>query len=104
MEEGGQVKEEEKPMECCQEKPEKTFTSAVARERFLRLLLAADNKRATFRMYENTNVQGVFQCTNASFDTIAVSELQTPIALYETATLRTSDVLTITLSGMFDQE
>lgn len=77
---------------------------AEARERFLRLLLAAENNEAQFRMYESTTVTGTFQTTDASFENIAVSELKTPIAVYEATRLRVSDVLTISLDMIEAEE
>lgn len=67
--------------------------TAMARERFLRVLLTMQKKEANFRMYENTNVNGIYEATDSSFQNVAVSNLQTPIAVYESASLRTSDIL-----------
>ena len=71
--------------------------SAVARERFLRLLVSAENSECELHMYEKTKVSGVYQCADVMFQKFAVKSLLTPIAVYEDAYVRTSDVLCTTL-------
>ena len=71
-------------------------TSAIARERFLRFLLLAEKKECDFRLYENTLVKGTYEGCDVEFSKIGVSGLQTPIAVYENACIRTGDVLTMT--------
>lgn len=68
--------------------------NAMKRERFLRTLLAMQKKPAAFNLYENTKVNATFEGSDSAFDKIVVSNLATPIALYDTAILRTSDLLT----------
>ena len=41
-------------------------TLAQSRERFLRILLAAEKRKANVRMYENTNVSGIFESADFS--------------------------------------
>ena len=82
---------------------ETTATAAIARERFLRLLLSFENKECEFRMYENTVVKGVYQGSDVAFENVGVSGLKTPIAVYESASLRTSDILTMTFNLEMDK-
>ena len=77
-----------------EEHQQQTF---VARERFLRLMLAAENSKCKLQMYENTTVQGTFVSTDVTFENLIVKDLQTPIAVYENACLRTSDIISFKL-------
>nr|XP_012561359.1 gem-associated protein 7 [Hydra vulgaris] len=66
---------------------------AEARKRFLHLLLASQGKNISFSLYENTKVSGIFEGVDVGFENIAVSKLKTPIAIYESALIRVSDVI-----------
>ena len=70
---------------------------AMARERFLRLLLVIQRKQVTFDMYENTKVTTTFEGCDSGFQKIAVSNLVTPVAVHNVAYLRTSDILSFTV-------
>merc|ERR1711962_198764 len=70
---------------------------AVARERFLRLLLSMQNKTIHFNMYQNTSVSATFQGADSGMEQIAVSQLITPIAVYDTALIRSSDLLSFSV-------
>jgi len=69
----------------------------AAKKRFLRLLVSAENSECELHMYEKTKVRGVFQCADVMFQKYAVKSLLTPIGVYESAYVRTSDVLCTTL-------
>ena len=73
------------------------INDGIARERFIRFLLAMDKKKISINLYENTKVSGVFEGADVGFQNIAVSQLKTPIAIYDYATIRTSDCMTITV-------
>ena len=73
------------------------INDGIARERFIRFLLAMDKKKISINLYENTKVSGVFEGVDVGFQNIAVSQLKTPIAIYDYATIRTSDCMTITV-------
>ena len=66
---------------------------AEARKRFLHLLLAAQGKNIHLNLYENTKVSGIFEGADVGFENIAVSKLITPIAVYESALVRVSDII-----------
>jgi len=74
-------------------KPINKEQDAIARERFLRILLAMQNKQVQLNMYENTQVSATFEACDSAFEQIAVNKLITPIAVYENAVVRTSDLL-----------
>ena len=76
---------------------EMTHQIFIARERFLRLLLAAENSKCKLQMYENTTVNGLYLSSDVTFENVLVKDLQTPIAVYENACVRTSDVISLKL-------
>ena len=69
----------------------------IARERFLRLMLAAENSKCKLQMYENTTVEGLYVSADITFENVIIKDLQTPIAVYENACLRTSDIISMKL-------
>ena len=73
------------------------INDGIARERFIRFLLAMDKKKININLYENTKVSGIFEGADVGFQNIAVSQLKTPIAIYDYATIRTSDCMTVTV-------
>lgn len=77
---------------------ELTESDGLAREKFVRFLLAMNKKPIELNLYENTKVKGFFKAADTSFRNIAVSQLVTPIAVYDSATIRTSDIMTISVS------
>jgi len=77
---------------------ELTESDGVAREKFIRFLLAMNKKAIELNLYENTKVKGFFEAADTSFRNIAVSQLLTPIAVYDSATIRTSDIMTISVN------
>lgn len=77
---------------------ELTESDGVAREKFIRFLLAMNKKPIELNLYENTKVKGFFEAADTSFRNIAVSQLLTPIAVYDSATIRTSDIMTISVN------
>ncbi|XP_074027595.1 gem (nuclear organelle) associated protein 7 [Leptinotarsa decemlineata] len=80
---------------------EEKKANAFLRERFLNLLSSAcdTNKRCEINMHENTQVSGVLKAVDVKFQNIIVEDLKTPLPeTIKMATLRTSDVLTISFS------
>ena len=71
--------------------------SGLARERFLMLLDALKGKRMNFVMHEKTHVNGVFETMNREGNVIAVRELETPLGQQESALLRASDIISMSV-------
>jgi hypothetical protein len=74
-------------------KTEEQDARSKLRERFLRSLQAIYNKPAQFHLHERTHVTAVFRATDINFETLIVSDLQTPIGPLAEASLRSTDVL-----------
>ena len=70
---------------------------AVSRERFIRFMLALQHKQVDFEMYQDTRVSATFEGTDSGMEQIAVSGLVTPIAVYNTALLRSSDLISFSV-------
>ena len=71
--------------------------SGIARERFLMLIGALKGKRMNFTMHERTHVSGVFETMNREGNAIAVRALETPLGKQESALLRVSDIISMTV-------
>ena len=65
------------------------------RQKFIISLKWIYNKPAKFHLHEKTNVTAVFRATDIDFETLIVSDLQTPIGPLPEAILRSSDVLSL---------
>ncbi|XP_017280130.1 gem-associated protein 7 [Kryptolebias marmoratus] len=69
---------------------------SVLRERFLRCLLAATNKKVRFHMHENVNVEATFRTSDIDVLNFQVSDLHTPIGVQKEALIRCQDVISFT--------
>jgi len=82
---------EEKP----QQTPEMQEARSFLRERFLRFMVAINEKPAVFHMHEKTKVQGQICGSDVDVLHIFVKDLQTPLGKQPVALLRTSDILRV---------
>ncbi|XP_013860658.1 gem-associated protein 7 [Austrofundulus limnaeus] len=66
---------------------------SVLRERFLRCLLAMNNKKVRFHMHEKVEVQATFGASDIDVLNFQVSDLHTPIGVQKEALIRCQDVI-----------
>lgn len=66
---------------------------SVLRERFLRCLLAMNNKKVRFHMHEKVEVEATFGASDIDVLNFQVSDLHTPIGVQKEALIRCQDVI-----------
>ncbi|XP_004075441.3 gem-associated protein 7 isoform X1 [Oryzias latipes] len=72
---------------------------SVLRERFLRCLLAMNNKKVRFNMHENVTVEATFGSSDIDVLNFQVSDLHTPIGVQKEALIRSQDVISFTFDA-----
>lgn len=66
---------------------------AELREKFIRMILALNDKSTSIHMHENTNISAKFLRCNVNVDHFIVGNLETPLGCINSATLRSSDII-----------
>lgn len=65
------------------------------RKRFLNTLKAVYNKKTNIFLINNRETEAEFISSDIVFETIAVTNLKTPLGLIKNSLIRTSDILSI---------
>lgn len=80
--------------------PRKQAARIYLRQHFVRCMKGLMGHAATFHMHERTTVTGTFRGCDIDVENFAVSQLQTALGCQPAATLRASDVISITFSDI----
>lgn len=77
---------------------EKQKQRIFLRERFLRMLTSLLNTPAEFTLYDQSQVQAKFRCTDIEVQNFLVDDLQTPLGIHPSSLIRSADVLSVKLT------
>lgn len=94
----------ERPLKEIQEQdelvPRKQAARIYLRQHFVRCMKGLMGHAATFHMHERTTVTGTFRGCDIDVENFAVSQLLTAMGCQPAATLRASDVISITFNDI----